>query len=459
MIRILQLSGVVAVSGGKWDTLVRAIQSTTDPADIARLMSTVEWDPTKKNDPEHATIFVFLGDLVDTRRWEPGVIPPGSEEALVETLERLQGGSGTGHVHRIHWVLGNHDVANAGAWPELGFCRTYAHAQYCDDTGMGTYHADRIAWMRRAILSLGAVAVLVLHGIAFCHGGLCSEFLQHYQGASSAEDLVMRVNDDFRELVSGSGGKRLWHLSYRGGGLGLLPTWCRRGCRQEGCDKDKDGQFLGPDMDAMARVGAGAMCVAHTIMEDGITLCREEGCLPLQPKSAGADMIAQGSMYFTDIAMSRAFGPQGTSRIYACLEIQNGCVVVRQRHFPLFLPTVEEGGGAEYGHAGASHERRGRAATKVGSKAARKAARKATTKAATSAANGSRERYPYSDHPGYKNFCNRRHENICENGESIGICKWSSETCNIKDGQRYMAGAAARKYHFAIPTAPTIKIT
>lgn len=293
LVRILQMSRVIREPKEGWDGLVSSIESFTEP-DILneRILDHLQW-----NRNYHPTTIVFAGDLLDTRRMGPPNIPIGSEECIMRTLIRLKYEDSP---HDIQWVLGNHDVQNTQSDTKL-FCNSYTHQHYCDENGFTETRRD---WVRESILKMDAKVILVLNDIVICHGGLESTFLDKYNEKSSIK-LVESINNDYLNLVREKSidEETIMRLHDE-----RSPIWFRPSVSDESVIK---------------RVGAIAGVVGHTIQThiNVVRSKRDSNKFKVSTSPNGED-IQKGSLYFTDIGMSRAFD-EPRPKLYTCLIIWN----------------------------------------------------------------------------------------------------------------------------------------
>ncbi len=274
------------------------------------------------------TELVILGDVMDSRRpssdraqpagSEDRAQPAGSEELIVDIFYHLRTQTKT-YGHQLTWILGNHDLANVTNYP---WCDDYSHEVYC--SADGRYTPERVLWAKQAVEDLAATAVELRDGaLLFCHGGVSSKFLTQLDDApgrsATPQELVSKINRLYSECVRT--GKRPKPIRAKHD----PPDWCRQGCVSTNTKTCRPDARV--DTCALRRFGCQAVVVGHSIAHS-----RENGCTPhrrqtregrtqVKPVGPHWHRVQEHQLYFLDVAMSRAFGAEGGTKTYACLEL------------------------------------------------------------------------------------------------------------------------------------------
>ena len=298
LLHVLQTSGQF-VSAEPWNTYEETIENASGPIDTF-LFDDITWST------DVCISFIFLGDIVDTRRnGSSYYLPTGSEELVIRTMIRLH----ETNPANIIWVLGNHDIMNT---QNTGYeqCHLYTNPHYCDDH---MYTTARIAWMRSSIVQLYAVALYVVDYMIFSHGSITTSFLNRYD-TLSGNNLIREINTDFIKTVrQGSREPRISHHD--------SPDWCRTGTNKHNA----------VDTAALHRLGVSTSFVGHTIHP--VMSYRTSGD-PIKEFGDTSSPVLSNTMYFTDIGMSRAFDTVDHIRprryTYAYMEKTNDVWKIKQ---------------------------------------------------------------------------------------------------------------------------------
>ncbi len=293
-----------------------------------------------------ATEIILLGDILDgkrpdTKRPPIGALPTGSEELIVATLLHLRANSD--HTQTITWVLGNHDIWNI---TNKGWCSLYSNACYCNKKRPQEYTAERVKWAQKAATNLDAVGLAVRHGVAFCHGGICTDFLNQFEEETSGEQLVDAINKLYKKTVEE--GQRPDKLIQKKNPITRPPDWCRHGCVTNIDEKTNSQPCLRDsqvDTPALVRIGCHAMVVGHSVARKKrgdvplphVRHTRQDGTTTIHELEGGESVaVEEYQQFFVDTAMSRAFGfdpvpdNQDQQKTYACL-ILSGQVLSQHR--------------------------------------------------------------------------------------------------------------------------------
>lgn len=275
----------------------------------------------------------LLGDIVDNYRSgkvqehassaEPrNNMAMDAEIHIVQTLVRLkqeaiqEGGN-------IHWVIGNHDLANVTN--DALACSHYTTVDQCDPTDKTKYLTTRSNIIRDALLTMGAKAVHIVDGLLLCHGGFSDEFadacishgLVHVDGKIDV-DKINKVYTDYMVRGISSRDTEWLHTQIRSG---RDVTWCRPASLKKWKPLNTFKKIYGT---------IDAMVVAHTIQEkigkvllyvnnafgdvvDGKMVVSDgyepwyDGEEKFGVYVTDVQPVVLGGIYMMDLAMSRAF--------------------------------------------------------------------------------------------------------------------------------------------------------
>ena len=291
----------------------------------------IHWMPGIKEE------LYLLGDVVDNYR--AGMVQehtsskhPNNNMAMdaeihiVNTLVRLkeeairEGGN-------IHWVIGNHDLANVTN--DTLQCSHYTTLDQCDPIYKNMYKTERTNIIRDALLTMESKAIHVVDGLLLCHGGFSDEFadacIKHGLVQDDGQIDVEKINQLYTDILRGISTKDTKWLRrqiFNGGDV----TWCRP-------------TFIKnwKPVDTFRKISTdiSAMVVAHTIQEkvgrvfyynnafgdviDGEMVMTDgfepwyDGEDELGVYITNLQPVMVGGIYMMDLAMSRAFDEPGTT--------------------------------------------------------------------------------------------------------------------------------------------------